>query len=102
MIGWLFLALSVACTVAAQLCFKQHHRARRRGYLILAVALFCSAVPCTLLATRQLGIGKVYVGGAAAYVLTPIAAARLFREQLRPAQWLALALIVAGIFLYGA
>ncbi|MGN2254335.1 DMT family transporter [Frateuria sp. GZRe12] len=100
MSGWFFLMLTILATVAAQLFFKLSHLAGRRFYLLVAVGLFCSAVPCTLLATRDLGIGRVYIGAALSYVLTPVAAVWLFRERMRGSQWAALAVIVAGIALY--
>lgn len=100
MSGWLFLILTIMATVVAQLFFKLSHLAGRRFYLVIAVALFCSAVPCTLLAARDLGIGRVYIGAALSYVLTPVAAVWLFDERLRRSQWTALAVIVAGIALY--
>jgi multidrug transporter EmrE-like cation transporter len=100
MSGWFFLMLTILATVAAQLFFKLSHLAGRRFYLLVAVGLFCSAVPCTLLATRDLGIGRVYIGAALSYVLTPVAAVWLFGERMRGSQWAALAVIVAGIALY--
>ncbi|WP_424682113.1 DMT family transporter [Frateuria sp. YIM B11624] len=100
MSGWLFLLLTILATVTAQLFFKLNHLAGRRFYLLVAIGLFCAAVPCTLLATRDLGIGRVYIGAALSYVLTPLAAVWLFGEQLRRSQWTALAVIVAGIALY--
>lgn len=100
--GWLFLLLTVLSTVAAQLCFKKRHLSGQNIYLLVAIGLFCAAVPCTLFATRELGIGRVYIAAASSYVLTPIAAAQMFGERLERAQWIALGLIVAGIALYSA
>lgn len=100
MSGWFYLALAIGATVIAQLFFKQSHRSARRAYAIVAIALFCSAVPCTLLATRELGIGRVYVASALSYVVTPMAAVWLFRERLRSSHWAALGLIVTGIIVY--
>lgn len=100
MSGWLYLALAIGATVVAQLLFKQSHRAGRRVYALVAIVLFCSAVPCTLLATRELGIGHVYVASALSYVLTPLAAVWLFRERLQASHWAALGLIVSGIVVY--
>jgi multidrug transporter EmrE-like cation transporter len=100
MSGWFFLLLTIVATVAAQLFFKLSHLSARRRYALVAIVLFCSAVPCTLMATRDLGIGKVYIGAALSYVLTPIAAVWLFGERLRRSQWGALTIIVAGIAIY--
>lgn len=100
MSGWSYLLLTILATVAAQLFFKLSHLAGRRIYQLIAIGLFCTAVPCTLLATRELGIGRVYIGAALSYVLTPVAAVWLFRERLRRSQWAALGVIVAGIAIY--
>lgn len=100
MTGWLFLALSVTATVTAQLAFKKHFLARRFAFLVHAIVLFCLAVPFTFLAARDMGIGKVYIGSALSYVLTPIAAHFAFGERLKREQWAALSLIVAGVVVY--
>jgi len=100
MSGWLYLAVAIAATVVAQLFFKQSHRVGQRSYALVAIILFCSAVPCTLLATRHLGIGQVYVATALSYVLTPLGAVWFFQERLRAPHWAALGLIVAGIIVY--
>ncbi len=49
---------------------------------------------------RQLGIGRVYIGSAASYVLTPILGTSIFREHIGTRQWGALALITAGVIVY--
>lgn len=100
MSGWFFLAATIVVTVIAQLAFKQHFRSGRRLYLAAAVALFCLAVLGTYLAARHLGIGRVYVGAALTYVLTPLAARRAFGEYLGRSHYVALVLIVAGVVVY--
>lgn len=100
MSGWLFLAASIVVTVLAQLSFKNYYRRRRRMFLLCAITLFCLAVPCTYLAVRGLGIGRVYVGAALTYVLTPLAAARFFGEHLGRRHMLALGLILSGVVVY--
>jgi multidrug transporter EmrE-like cation transporter len=100
MIAWSCLALSLLATVAAQLFFKQFHRAGRRIHVLVAIALFVLAVPLTVFAARDLGIGRVYIATALTYVLAPIAAGIAFGERLRRQQWLALAAILAGVILY--
>ncbi|HEX5961669.1 MAG TPA: SMR family transporter [Rhodanobacteraceae bacterium] len=100
MSGWIFLAGTIAVTVAAQLAFKQYFRGHRRRFIIAAIALFCLAVPCTYLAVRELGIGRVYVGAALTYVLTPLAARRFFGEHLATSHFAGLGLIVAGVIVY--
>lgn len=100
MSGYLFLSLSVCATTFGQLSFKQFYVAHQRLFQLAAVTLFVFAVPCTYLAVRQLGIGRVYIGSAASYVLAPILARKIFHEQIGPRQWLALALISAGVIIY--
>lgn len=100
MTGWLFLAITILATVAAQLAFKQYFLSRRKLFVPTAAALFCLAVVCTYFAVRSLGIGRVYVGAALTYVLAPLAARHAFGEHLGRNQFLALALIVAGVVIY--
>lgn len=100
MSGWLFLAVSIAATVCAQISFKQYYVATRRIFLAIAIVLFALAVPFTFLAAHQMGIGRVYIGSALSYVLTPIAARSAFGEHLDARQWSALTLIVAGVVVY--
>lgn len=100
MTGWLFLAATILVTVLAQLAFKNYFRRKRRVFLIAAIVMFCLAVPCTYMAVRELGIGRVYVGAALSYVLTPLAAHRAFDERLGYRHLLALGLILAGVVVY--
>jgi len=98
--GWLFLAACIVATVAAQLAFKNYFLTHRSMFLVGAVALFCLVVPCTYLAVRELGIGRVYVGAALTYVITPLIARRAFGERLAGNQLFALGLILAGVIVY--
>lgn len=100
--GWIFLAVTIFATVAAQLAFKQYFLSQRSRLLFLAsaVTLFCLAVVCTYFAVRELGIGRVYVGAALTYVITPLAARHLFGEHLDRGHYAALGLIMAGVVIY--
>ena len=98
--GWLFLGITIFTTVAAQLAFRQYFLSHRKLFIPVAAVLFCLAVICTYFAVRGLGIGRVYVGAALTYVLTPLAAHRLFGEHLGRNQLLALGLIMAGVAIY--
>jgi multidrug transporter EmrE-like cation transporter len=100
MIAWLFLAVVLLATVAGQLLFKHSHRSGRRVFTAAAIALFLLAVPFTLLAVRDLGIGRVYIAMALSYVITPLAAGALFGETIRSRHALALALILGGVVVY--
>lgn len=100
MSGWLFLTATITVTVLAQLAFKHYYLCQRKRFLFAAIALFCVAVPCTYMAVRDLGIGRVYVGTALTYVITPLAAYRAFGEHLNRNHLLALCLIVSGVVVY--
>ena len=98
--GWLCLVITIFTTVAAQLAFRQYFLSRRALFIPAAAVLFCLAVVCTYFAVRGLGIGRVYVGAALTYVLTPLAAHRLFGEHLGRTKLLALGFILAGVVIY--
>jgi multidrug transporter EmrE-like cation transporter len=98
--GWIYLSFTIIATVTAQIAFKRHFINNRFLDLVLAIGLFCLAVPFTFLAAHQMGIGRVYVGSALSYVMTPIAARYAFGEHLDKRQWGALALIVTGVIVY--
>ncbi|KGI78508.1 DMT family transporter [Oleiagrimonas soli] len=100
MSGWIYLAITIASTVIAQIAFKRHYITKRYLDLMVAIGLFCLAVPFTFLAAHQMGIGRVYISTALSYVLTPIAARFAFGEYLGLRQWGALTLIVAGVIVY--
>jgi len=99
-IGWSALLASIVATVGAQVCFKAYHLRHRRMHLLLAIVLFTAAVPCTMLAVRDFGIGRVYIASALSYVAAPAAAVYLFRERMNRLQVAALALIVSGVVVY--
>lgn len=98
--AWIALVVCLACTAGAQLSFKAYHLRRRPMLLLLTLALFVLAVPCTMLAVRGLGVGRVYVTAAITYVATPLLAVRMFGERFGRLQALGLAFIVAGVLLY--
>jgi drug/metabolite transporter (DMT)-like permease len=90
----------IGTTVAAQLSFKNYFRTQRRWFVLAAAVLFVLAVVCTYMAVRSLGIGRVYVGAAFTYILTPLATRHLFGERLVHGQYAALGLIAAGVIVY--
>lgn len=95
MLGFLLLA-----TAAAQIAFKHYHHAARRSSLFIALVLFASCPPFTVLAARQLGIGKVYVLMSLSYALVAFMAMKLFDERISRKQLQGLALITVGCILY--
>ncbi len=95
MLGFLLLA-----TATAQVAFKHYHHARRRSSLLVALALFASCPPITVLAARQLGIGKVYVLMSLSYALVAFMGMRYFDERISSRQLQGLALVTLGCILY--
>lgn len=100
MTPWLALALSLLCTVGAQIGYKAYHLQRRPALLLLTLALFALAVPSTMLAVRGLGVGRVYATAALTYVAVPLLAIRMFGERMGRLQSTGLVLIFAGVVVY--
>ncbi|MGH8084266.1 MAG: DMT family transporter [Lysobacter sp.] len=100
MAAWFFLGVTVIATVVAQLLFKYFHTSKARIHLVAAIGLFGLAVPCTIIAARDLGIGRVYIAMALTYALAPVAGRIFFNERVNRTQWFALALISSGVLLY--
>jgi drug/metabolite transporter (DMT)-like permease len=94
------LAFLLLATSFAQIAFKHHHHTGRRSSLILALALFASCPAVTILAARQLGIGKVYVLMSLSYTIVAFMGLKLFDERISRKQCHGLALITAGCLLY--
>ncbi len=93
----LYLLLATAC---AQVAFKQYHHSGKRSSLMLAIALFVSTPAGSLLAVRQLGVGKVYVLMSLSYALVAFLGQRLFGEKISRHQVQGLALITLGCVCY--
>ena len=98
--AWLFLLGSVLFTVVGQLVYKQYSINKRMLLLIGGVGLFSLAVPCTMWAVRDLGIGMVYVGSSLSYVLAPLLGQIFFAEQVTIRQWGYFGLIMLGVGVY--
>lgn len=96
----LMLAFLLLATASAQIAFKHYHHAARRSSLLIALVLFASCPPFTVLAARQLGIGKVYVLMSLSYALVAFMAMKLFDERISRKQLQGLALITVGCILY--
>lgn len=95
MLGFLLLA-----TASAQVAFKYYHHSARRSSLLIALMLFASCPPITILVVRQLGIGKVYVLMSLSYALVALMGMRLFDERITRGQLVGLALITLGCLVY--
>lgn len=98
--AWLFLLGSVLFTVVGQLVYKQYSVNRQKLWLIGGIGLFSLAVPCTMWAVRDLGIGMVYVGSSLSFVLAPLLGQIFFGEQVTLRQWGFFGLIMLGVMVY--
>ena len=98
--SWVMLVFLLLATATAQVAFKHYHHARRRASLLIALALFASCPPITVLAARQLGIGKVYVLMSLSYALVAFMGMKLFDERISGRQLQGLALVTLGCILY--
>jgi drug/metabolite transporter (DMT)-like permease len=87
-------------TAFAQVAFKDFHHSRRRASLLVAIGLFAACPLLTILASRQLGIGKVYVFMSLAYGLVAYLGWKRFGERVTRAQLQGIALITLGCILY--
>jgi len=74
-----------------------------RGVAVLAVALalYGGATLLWVAALRHAPLGRVYPLMALSFVLVPLAAMFVLREQLSPQYWAGVALIVAGLAVIG-
>ncbi|MFM2308585.1 MAG: Small Multidrug Resistance protein [Chloroflexota bacterium] len=98
--AWFFLVCSVLGVVLGQFFYKRYSMTQNRFWLIVGLGLFCLAVPCNMIAARDLGIGKVYVGQSLSYVLAPVLGMLFFAEPVARAHWKYFALIMGGILIY--
>lgn len=74
-----------------------------RGLVVLgvALALYGAATLLWVAALRHAPLGRVYPLMALSFVLVPLAAMFVLREQLSPQYWAGVALIVAGLAVIG-
>lgn len=98
--AWIFLLGSVLFTVVGQLVYKQYSTNKRLPWLIGGIGLFSMAVPCTMWAVRDLGIGMVYVGSSLSYILAPLLGQFFFDEQVTMRQWGYFGVIMLGVVVY--
>lgn len=99
-VSYLMLVFLLLATAAAQTAFKHYHHAARRSSLLIALALFAGCPALTVMAARQLGIGKVYVLMSLSYALVAFMGMRLFDERISRKQAQGLSLITIGCILY--
>lgn len=100
MIPWTILISGVLCVVFGQFFYKRYSQTKKVIWLVVGLGLFCLAVPCNMIAARDLGIGKVYVGQSLSYILAPLLGMWFFEEPVARTQWKYFLLIMLGILIY--
>ncbi len=100
MLAWILLLMGVLGVVLGQFYYKRYGQTKNRLWLIIGVGLFCLAVPCSMIAARDLGIGKVYVGHSLSYILAPVLGMMFYDEPVARAHWKYFVLIMIGILIY--
>lgn len=100
LVPYLMLGFLLLATASAQVAFKHYHHSARRSSLFIALALFASCPPITILAARQLGIAKIYVLMSLSYALVAFMGRQLFEERVTRKQLQGLALITLGCVIY--
>ncbi|HEY0647252.1 EamA family transporter [Phenylobacterium sp.] len=111
---WWGLAAPLVCVVViagGQLLFKiasglidfRRPLDEPRGLVVLgvALALYGGATLLWVASLRHAPLGRVYPLMALSFVLVPLAAMFVLREQLSPQYWAGVALIVAGLAVIG-
>ncbi len=98
--AWILMIGGAVFSVVGQLAYKQYSHNKHWPWLIGGLGLFSLAVPCTMLAVRDLGIGMVYVGSSISYILAPLLGQIFFAEQVTARQWFFFGLIMAGVVVY--
>lgn len=98
--SYVFVLGSVLCAVLGQLFYKRYSLSTQWVWLVVGLGLFSMAVPCTMLAARELGIGTVYVGSSLSYILAPVFGWWFFAEPVKSTQWKYFVLIMLGVVIY--
>lgn len=97
----LALLLALLLTAAGQVLFKRYHHTRRPWDRRLAVALFVAVPVINFVSLRGLSFGLVYMSTAATQVLVLLMSHLFLGERIPPRALPGIALILAGIVLYG-
>lgn len=98
----LALIASLVCTAAGMVQFKHYYRTRRRRDFVGSVLLFAGVPVTTFFALRGLSLGFVYMSTAATHILVLGMSHFFLGERIPPRALPGIALILAGIILYGS
>jgi undecaprenyl phosphate-alpha-L-ara4N flippase subunit ArnE len=100
-IALLLLGVCVATETAQQLCYRMAGRNRGRyvAYVAPAIGIYCIELVCWLTLLRFLPLGVALPARGCSYAVIPLAASVVLGERVGRRQWVAIALIVAGVVL---
>jgi undecaprenyl phosphate-alpha-L-ara4N flippase subunit ArnE len=109
-LAWIWLALVVLLGTAGQLALKYalHHDRKVTGVALLLSAGMLAWIVCYaastllwLIALRSIPLSQAFPILGVQFALIPIAAWRFLREEVSPAQWAGIAIVVVGVALVG-
>lgn len=100
--GWLFLFMALGATALGQLVYKRACVVASRRMTAIAIVIFCVAPISSFLALNFLSLATVYVSTAISQVIVVLASISFFGERYSSRQWVALCLILAGVFIFNS
>ena len=98
--GYVFLALTILCTFAAQLVYKLYFRHKDRRLIVLSLFLFVAVPVCSYQSLRVIPIDEVYMSTALTIAMATVGSLRLLGETLVKRQWLGVVLVMIGVIVY--
>ena len=97
----LALAASLISTAGGMVMFKHYYRSRDRLHFAYSILLFAAVPLTTFVALQGLTLGLVYMSTAATHVLVLVMSFFFLGERIPPRVLPGVALILAGILVYG-
>jgi multidrug transporter EmrE-like cation transporter len=98
--GYVFLGLTIICTVAAQVSYKLYFRRLDRRLLAWTMLFFVAVPLCSYMALRVIPLDDVYVSTALTIAMATVGSLWLLGESLERRQWLGIVLLIAGVVVY--
>lgn len=96
------LFMAIMSTAFGQVFYKKYSLDRRLIYLALTLGFFLINPVFSFLALKNISVDIVYVSTSLT-ILTVAVLSRIFLGEIMPARtWTAIAIIVAGVFIYAA
>ena len=100
MLNYSALVLALILTALGQVYYKMYFTYRQRRYLVLAIGFFVSVPILNYIALKGITIGIVYMSTAVAHLLVVGLSHYLLKETLTRDHFVAMTLIIFGVFLY--